>query len=139
MQSLNKVTLIGNLGKEPQYMLLEGNLQLAKFQLATSETYNDKDGKMQTATEWHSIIAWRALAETARKYLHKGSRIYIEGKIKTRSYDDKDGNKKLVTEIIADVIILLDKKTGMDAPAENDATPQAAKTTKKKKDSDLPF
>ena len=108
MQGLNKVTLIGNLGKEPELKTFEDGLTLAKFSLATSESYKDKEGKIQSLTEWHNIIAWRNLADLAAKYLHKGSRIYLEGKIKNRTYEDKDGNKRNVTEIIADTIILLD-------------------------------
>jgi single-strand DNA-binding protein len=109
MQGLNKVTLIGNLGKDPETQTLEGGIALAKFSLATSESYKDSEGVKQTQTEWHNIIVWRSLAEIAGKYLKKGSSIYLEGKIKTRSYEDKDGNKKYVTEIIADSFIMLGK------------------------------
>ncbi|PIY09353.1 MAG: single-stranded DNA-binding protein, partial [Flexibacter sp. CG_4_10_14_3_um_filter_32_15] len=94
MQGLNKVTLIGNLGKDPELQTLESGIALAKFSLATSESYKDSEGVKQTQTEWHNIIVWRSLAEVAGKYLRKGSSIYLEGKIKTRSYEDKDGNKK---------------------------------------------
>lgn len=110
MKGLNKATLLGNLGNKPEYQVLEGNLPLAKFTLATSDTFKDKEGKTQTTTEWHNIVLWRGLAETAHKYLHKGSSVYIEGKIKTRSYEDKDNNKKYVTEIVAEELILLDRK-----------------------------
>lgn len=109
MRGLNKVMLIGNLGNEPEIKILEGNVKVARFSLATSESYKDKDGVMQTETEWHTIIAWRSLAEVVENYLHKGSTIYIEGKIKTRSYEDKTGAKKYVTEIIADSMVMLDK------------------------------
>ncbi|HOY96799.1 MAG TPA: single-stranded DNA-binding protein [Catalimonadaceae bacterium] len=112
MRGLNKVTLIGNLGKNPEIQQLEGGITLAKFTLATSESYRDEKGNKHTDTEWHSILAWRNLAEVARKYLKKGSTIYLEGKIKTRSYEDKTGVKKQVTEIIADHIIMLDKPSG---------------------------
>ena len=111
MRGLNKVTLIGHLGKDPEVQTLEGGIVVAKFSLATTESYRDKEGNMQSETEWHTVVAWRNLAEVAGKYLRKGSHIYLEGKIKTRSYEDKDGNKKYVTEIIADSFIMLDKPT----------------------------
>jgi len=112
MRGLNKVTLIGNLGKEPEINTLEGGIMVAKFSLATTESYRDKEGNIQSETEWHNIVAWRNLADLAGKYLRKGSHIYLEGKIKTRSYEDKDGNKKYVTEIIAESLIMLDKPNG---------------------------
>jgi len=111
MRGLNKVTLIGNLGKEPEIQTLEGNIKVAKFSLATTEGYKDDKGVTHSDTEWHSIVAWRGLAELAEKYLKKGSSIYLEGKIKTRNYEDKTGAKKYVTEIVAEQIILLDKKS----------------------------
>jgi single-strand DNA-binding protein len=111
MRGLNKVTLIGNLGKDPEVQTLEGDISVAKFSLATSETYKDKAGQTQTETDWHNIVAWRGLADLASKYLYKGSMIYLEGKLKNRSYMDKDGNKKYVTEIIAESFIMLDKPT----------------------------
>lgn len=109
MRGLNKVMLIGNLGKEPEVQMLEGGITVAKFSLATTESYRDKEGNVQSETEWHNIVAWRSLADLAGKYLKKGSMIYLEGKIKTRHYEDKDGNKKYVTEIIAESFIMLDK------------------------------
>ena len=111
MKGLNKVQLIGNLGKEPEINLLEGNICVAKFTLATTETYRDNKGNIQTHTEWHNIVVWRGLAELAEKYLHKGNYVYIEGKIKTRHYDDKEGIKKYVTEVIAEQLIMLDKNS----------------------------
>lgn len=111
MRGLNKVTLIGNLGKDPEIQTLEGEIRVAKFSLATSESYKDKAGQTQTETDWHNVVAWRGLADLASKYLNKGSMIYLEGKLKTRSYADKDGSKKYVTEIIAESIIMLDKPT----------------------------
>ncbi|SFE44880.1 single-stranded DNA-binding protein [Thermoflexibacter ruber] len=109
MRGLNKVMLIGNLGKEPEVQMLEGGITVAKFSLATTESYRDKEGNVQSETEWHNIVAWRSLADLAGKYLKKGSTIYLEGKIKTRSYEDKESNKKYVTEIIAESFIMLDK------------------------------
>ena len=111
MKGLNKVQLIGNMGKDPEINLLEGNICVAKFTLATTETYRNKTGELITDTEWHNIVLWRGLAELADKYLTKGSLVYIEGKIKTRHYDDKEGVRKYVTEIVADEMIMLEKKT----------------------------
>lgn len=111
MRGLNKVTLIGNLGNDPNIQTLEGNIKVAKFSLATTENYKDSNGQNQSSTDWHNVVLWRGLAELAEKYLQKGSLVYVEGKLKTRSYDDKDGQKKYVTEIIAEQLILLDKKT----------------------------
>lgn len=110
MRGLNKVTLIGNVGKDPETQQLEGNIKVAKFSLATTEIFKDRNGQSHTETEWHTIILWRTLAELANSYLRKGSLVYLEGKIKTRQYDDKEGKTRYVTEIIADQIILLDKR-----------------------------
>ncbi len=110
MRGVNRVMLIGNLGKDPEMQFLEGNIAVAKFSLATTETYKDRAGKQVAQTEWHSIVLWRGLAELAQKYLHKGSAVYIEGRLKTRSWDDKEGNKKFTTEIIGDNLIMLDKR-----------------------------
>lgn len=110
MKGLNKVQLIGNLGNDPDFQVLEGNISVAKFSLATTETFKDKNGTNQTSTDWHSIVLWRGLADLAKNYLSKGSLVYVEGKLKTRSFDDKEGNRKYVTEIIAENILLLDKK-----------------------------
>ena len=111
MRGLNKVTLIGNLGKDPEVQTLEGNVSVAKFSLATTDTYKDKNGQSHADTEWHTVVLWRGLADLADKYLCKGSLVYVEGKLKTRHYDDKDGIKRYVTEIIAEQLIMLDKKT----------------------------
>ena len=109
MRGLNRVTLIGHLGKDPEMQFLEGNVAVAKFSLATAETFKDKTGKLISQTEWHSIVLWRGLAELAQKYLHKGSLVYIEGRLKNRSWEDKEGNKKYATDIVGDNLILLDK------------------------------
>lgn len=111
MKGLNKVLLLGNLGKDPEVNTLEGNIKVANFSLATTETYKDEQGKTHAQTEWHNIVLWRGLAEFAEKYLRKGSTIHIEGKIHTRSYEDKQGVKRFVTEVVGEDIILLDKKT----------------------------
>ena len=111
MRGVNRVILIGNLGKDPEVQYLEKNISVAKFPLATTETHKDKNGKLVSQTEWHIIVLWRGLAELAQKYLHKGSLIYIEGRLRTRSWEDREGNKKFATEIVADNLIMLDKRT----------------------------
>lgn len=108
MAGINKVILLGNLGRDPEIRSLENGAMVAKFPLATSETYKNRNGERVETTEWHNVVMWRGLAEIAEKYLRKGSRVYIEGKIRTRSYDDKDGNKKYITEIEADNMLMLD-------------------------------
>ena len=114
MRGLNKVTLIGNLGKDPDVQQLDGNVSVAKFSLATTETFKDRNDQSHTDTEWHTIVLWRSLAELAGTYLRKGSHVYVEGKLKTRQYDDKEGNKRYVTEVVAEQLIMLDKKTNSD-------------------------
>jgi single-strand DNA-binding protein len=103
--------LIGNLGKDPDVQFLEGNIAVAKFPLATTETFKDRSGKLVSQTEWHTVVLWRGLAELAQKYLHKGSLVYIEGRLRTRSWEDKEGNRKFATEVVGDNLIMLDKRT----------------------------
>ena len=110
MRGVNKVVLIGNLGKEPDLQYLEGNIAVAKFPLATTETYKDKSGTLVSQTEWHTVVLWRGLAELAQKYLHKGSLVYIEGRIRTRNWEDKDKNRRFSTEILGDNLVMLDKR-----------------------------
>ncbi|MCW3075163.1 MAG: single-stranded DNA-binding protein [Flaviaesturariibacter sp.] len=110
MRGVNKVTLIGNLGKDPDMQYLEGNIGVAKFPLATTETFKDRTGKLVSQTEWHTVVLWRGLAELASKYLHKGSLVYIEGRLRTRSWEDKDNNRKFATEVVGDNLIMLDKR-----------------------------
>ncbi len=101
--------LVGNLGKDPEINHLESSgVAVAKFSLATSESYMNKEGQRVDQTEWHNIVLWRGLAEIADKYLRKGSRIYLEGKLRYRSYEDKDGVKRYATEIIGDQMVMLD-------------------------------
>jgi single-strand DNA-binding protein len=119
MRGVNKAILIGNLGKDPDVQFLDGNIGVAKFSLATTETYKDKTGRLISQTEWHTIVLWRGLAELAQKYLYKGSLVYIEGRLKTRSWEDKDGNKKFATEIIGENLIMLDKRHGEGGMAGN--------------------
>lgn len=111
MRGVNRVMLIGNLGKDPEVQLLEGNIAVAKFPLATTETFKDRSGKLVSQTEWHTVVLWRGLADLAQKYLHKSSLVYIEGRLRTRSWEDKDGTKKYITEVVGENLIMLDKKT----------------------------
>jgi single-strand DNA-binding protein len=108
--SINKVILVGNVGKDPEVKHLESNVSVANFTLATSENYTNKSGEKVTTTEWHNIVCWRGLASIAENYIRKGSQIYVDGKIRTRSYDAPDGSKRYITEILADTIQLLGKK-----------------------------
>src|SRR6201997_4262098 len=110
MRGVNRVMLIGNLGKDPDIQYLEGNIAVAKFPLATTETYKDRTGNLVSQTEWHTVVLWRGLAELAQKYLHKGSLVYIEGRIRTRSWEDKDKNRRFSTEILGDNLVMLDKR-----------------------------
>lgn len=108
--SVNKVILIGNVGKDPEVKHLESNVSVANFTLATSENYTNKSGEKVTTTEWHNIVCWRGLATLAENYIKKGSQIYVDGKIRTRSYDAPDGSKRYITEIYADTVQLLGRK-----------------------------
>lgn len=110
MRGVNRVMLIGNLGKEPDLQYLEGNIAVAKFPLATTETFKDKSGNLVSQTEWHTVVLWRGLAELAQKYLHKGSLVFIEGRLRTRNWEDKDKNKRFSTEIVGDNLVMLDKR-----------------------------
>ena len=116
MRGVNRVMLIGNLGRDPDVQYLEGNIAVAKFPLATTETFKDRAGKLISQTEWHTVVLWRGLAELAQKYLHKGSLVYIEGRLRTRSWEDKEGNKKFATEVVGDNLIMLDKRSDHGTP-----------------------
>jgi len=129
MRGVNRVMLIGNLGKDPDLQFLEGNIAVAKFSLATTESYKDKNGKLMSQTEWHTVVLWRGLAELAQKYLHKGSLVYIEGRLKTRSWEDKDHNKKFATEVVGDNLIMLDKRSeGVHLGGGDEGVPGGADT-----------
>jgi len=131
--SVNKWIGIGNVGKDPEIRHLDGGTSVAKFSLATTETYKNKSGELISNTEWHNIVAFRGLADLAEKYIRKGRQLYVEGKITNRQYDDKDGNKKFISEIIADNIRLLGKKE------ETSSGYQEPQPTGTQEDSDLPF
>jgi len=126
-KSLNKVMLIGNLGKDPELRYTTSGVAVASFTLATNESWKDQEGNTQERTEWHNIVAWRKLAEICGEWLKKGRRVYIEGRIQTRSYDDKNtGQKRYITEIVADDMIMLDGGGGRGASEGAGATPAAA-------------
>ncbi|PIU45396.1 MAG: single-stranded DNA-binding protein [Ignavibacteriales bacterium CG07_land_8_20_14_0_80_59_12] len=118
-KSLNKVTLIGNVGKDPEIRYTTSGVAVASFTMATSERWKDQEGNFQDHTEWHNIVAWRRLAEIVNEYVKKGNKLYIEGKIRNRSYDDKNGVKRYVSEILADDIILLTARPGAVVGAES--------------------
>ncbi len=142
MSGINKVILVGHLGKDPEVRHLEGGVTVASFPLATSETFN-KDGKRVEQTEWHNIVLWRGLAEVASKYLQKGKLVYIEGKLRTRSFEDKERVKKYVTEVVAENFTMLGRKSDFEAPSNG----QESTATKTEDDyvspvdetGDLPF
>ncbi len=118
MSGINKVILVGHLGKDPEVRHLDGGVTVASFPLATSETYN-KDGRKIEQTEWHNIVMWRGLADIASKYLQKGKLVYIEGKLRTRSFEDKEGHKKYTTEVVAENFTMLGRKSDFEGHNEN--------------------
>jgi len=142
-KSLNKVMLIGNLGKDPELRYTSGGVAVATFSLATNESWKDQDGNTQERTEWHNIVAWKKLAEICGEWLKKGKKVYIEGRIQTRSYDDKNtGAKKYMTEIVAENMIMLDGKGGGESGTGGGggATSQASEPGPVAKvEDDLPF
>lgn len=153
---VNRVILIGNLGKDPEVRSLENGAMVAKFSLATGESYRDKEGNWQELTEWHDIVVWRTVAEKAEKSLKKGMTIYLEGKLTHRTWQDKDGNNRRTTEIVADYFRII--KSGLGAngasfPGEKDdpynrnnnsgvseaPMPTSAEEVPATADDDLPF
>ena len=122
--SVNKVILVGNVGKDPEIRHLDSNVSVANFPLATSESYTNKAGEKVTTTEWHNIVCWRSSATYAENYIRKGSQLYVEGKIKTRTYDAPDGSKRYVTEIYTDSMQLLGKRADSPTPSESNKTTQ---------------
>ena len=141
--SVNKVILIGNLGSDPELKYTPSGAAVTNFNVATNEVWNDKDGNKQERTEWHRVVLWRKLAEIAGEYLKKGSKVYIEGRLQTRSWEDKDGVKRYITEVVADNMTMLDSKSeggssGSDvssAPPATEAPPAADSGA----EDDLPF
>ncbi|MEA3451666.1 MAG: single-stranded DNA-binding protein [Bacteroidota bacterium] len=120
MHGINKVQLIGNVGREPKTKYLESNVAVTTFSLATSETHRRKDGQKVTSTEWHNIVLWRGLAELAEKFVKKGDPIYIEGKLHTRTWTDRDENIRKTTEIVANNLIMLSPKEKKDNTGDFD-------------------
>lgn len=145
--SVNKVILVGNVGKDPEVRHLDSGVAVCNFPLATSESYTAKNGDRVTTTEWHNIVLWRGLADVAEKYVTKGKQLYIEGRIRTRSYDDKEGNKRYTTEIYGDVMQMLgsrDSSPSGNTAAENAAPAPSTQKTQEpdiapEGDDDLPF
>ena len=149
MAGINKVILIGNLGRDPEMRYTPNSIAVCSFSVATSETYKDKNsGERITQTEWHNIVLWRGLAETSEKYLRKGSNVYLEGKLKTRKWDDNQGITRYSTEIVADVMQMLDKKVTDTPGSFVSETPEVKKVVEPSissemgeeiKGGDLPF
>ena len=141
---LNKVILIGNLGRDPEVRYTPGGLAVANFSMATSETWTTKEGEKETRTEWHRIVAWGKLGEICGEYLSKGKQIYIEGRIQTREWEDKEGNKRYTTEIIASQMLMLGSRESADesrpSPSSDMETPNLPEPPiSKTKDDDIPF
>ena len=137
MSGVNKVILIGNLGKDPEVRYLDSGIAVANFSLATTENYRNKEGEKVSQTEWHNVVLWRGLAEIAEKYLKKGSSVYIEGRIRNRKWEDKEGNTRYNNEILADNMTMLGGRS-------NDSNQDIGsnQNTSKSEDSsenDLPF
>ena len=127
--SVNKVILIGNLGKDPDVRHLENGASVANFPIATSENYKDrKTGEKVSQTEWHNIVVWRGLADIAERFLKKGDKIYIEGKLRTRSWQDQEGNNRYTTEVIADNLTMLGKAHENSNPNPTTTVASDAKT-----------
>ncbi len=138
MAGVNKVILLGNLGKDPEVKRLETGKSVANFSLATSEVYKNKEGEKVTKTEWHNIVLWSPLAEIAESYLKKGSQLYLEGKISNRSYEDKEGVKKYISEVVGREITLLGKPNSNNSTEEVSPDDNSKIETKEEND-DLPF
>ncbi len=127
MAGVNKVILVGNLGKDPEVRHLESGVMVANFPLATTESYRDRNtGERKQVTEWHNVVLWRGLAEISEKYLKKGNQVYIEGKLRTRSWQDQEGNTRYTTEVIADNMTMLGGR-----PTESTAMPASSVTTER--------
>src|SRR5580698_5184089 len=138
MSGVNKVILIGNLGKDPEVRYLEGGVAVANFPLATTEVHKNRAGEKVESTEWHNIVLWRGLAEVAEKLLKKGMQVYIEGRLRTRSWEDKDGSKKRATEVVGENLTILGRKS---APGEHgsDTVSASVEDIEVPPPTDLPF
>jgi len=132
MAGVNKVILLGHLGKDPEVRHLESGATVANFSIATTESYKDRNtGERREQTEWHNVVLWRGLAEVAEKYLKKGSQVYIEGKIRTRSWEDKEGNTRYTTEVVGNELTMLGRPSDSRSDT-GDAAKPAAQTTQEK-------
>lgn len=138
MASINKVILVGYLGADPEVRYTPSGTAVANFRMATTEQWANKDGQKQERTEWHRIVAWRKLAEICGQYLHKGSMVYIEGRLQTRSWDDRDGNKRYTTEIIAQGMQMLDRADKSGQPSSFDEQAPSEDLTDVNED-EIPF
>ena len=147
MSSLNKIMLIGNLGRDPEIRYTPDGTPVANFSLATTENWSDKSGTRQEHTEWHSIVAWNRLADLCKKFLSKGRQVYIEGRVRTRDWNDRDGNKRRTTEVIATQIVLLGSRSQstdagvqpMESATRTNAEPEDPFIDSGITDSDIPF
>tara|TARA_B100001175_G_C19329842_1_gene551962 strand:- start:333 stop:716 length:384 start_codon:yes stop_codon:yes gene_type:complete len=119
MSGVNKVILIGNLGKDPEVRYLDNGVAVANISLATSENYKNKQGERITQTEWHDVVLWRGLAEVAEKYLKKGASVYVEGKLRTNKWVDKDENTRYKTEVLADKLTMLGRSQNQEESTES--------------------
>lgn len=141
----NKVILIGNLGRDPEVRRLEGGSAVGKFSVATNENYKDQAGNWQTKTEWHDVVVWRQLAERAERDLKKGTMVFVEGKLTHRKWQDKDGNNRYTTEVVANVVRKLERSERNDMgdvsfPSAQDApTTPSSQVQEAPADDDLPF
>ena len=143
---VNKAIIVGNLGRDPDVRFTPSGRAVAKFTVATSERWTDQQGQRQERTEWHNIVVWGKQAETCGQYLSKGRQVYVEGRISNRSYDDKDGNKRYISEIIARDVRFLggggagrSQESGFTAPAGEDAAPAGEDAAPPATDDDIPF
>lgn len=137
--SVNKVILVGRLGQDPEVRFTQGGTAVANLRIATDETWKDQSGERQQRTEWHTVVLWRRLAEISGQYLSKGRLVYIEGKLQTRSWQDREGNKRYSTEVQADNMVMLGGRSeeGQAAPAAQPAA--AASSDSGTSDDDIPF
>jgi len=142
-RSVNKVILVGNLGKDPELRYTSSGVAVATFSVATNESWKDPDGNTQERTQWHNVVAWRKLAEICGEYLKKGGKVYLEGKLQHRNYDDKNGVKRYVTEVVLDEMVMLDSRGGGGGGGSQSQSESSAPAPQEQqggdKADDLPF
>ncbi len=144
MEGVNKAILVGNLGRDPETRTLEGGTKVSRFPMATTESYKNRDGEKVSKTEWHFVVVWRGLAEVVERYLKKGNQVYVEGRIQTRKWQDKDGNDRYTTEVVANQLTMLGGAPKADAqqeqePAQSEAANVQEPPMNEKEEDDLPF